>query len=104
SDGPRGGGSRPRPDGPDPQTTPADPREISIAREIIAAGQDEPRRRQDARRDRDEGASLHMRCFAQGEAKAIWGFLRAQLFGLRDPHHETRAYAAQIHLLDRAGE
>ena len=45
-----------------------------------------------------------MRRLAQGEAKAIGGLRREQAFRRRDAQHETRTYAAEIHLLDRAGE
>ncbi len=80
----------------------ADPREISVARKIIAARQRRMRRRHEPRLQRDEVARREIRFAARRQPHARRNDAARQALRARDAQDEARAAASQIELLDEA--
>ncbi len=82
----------------------ADPREPGVAGEVVAAGFRRAGRRQQTGFHLDESAGVERRRAAGAEPHAIGCLRRLQPIARGDAQDETRALAAEIHLLDVALE
>ncbi len=100
----RGIRRRHRLDAPERAADAADPREIGVAREVVAAGQSGARRRQQPRLEGDEISRREAGRSPRRESHAGRDHVARQSLGACDAQHEARAGAAQVDLLDVAGQ
>ena len=100
----RGIGRRRDLDAPERVADAAQPREIGVAGEVVAAGQRRARRRQQPRLEADEVAGGEGGILARRQAHARRNHAAGKTFRAGNAQHEARAGAARIDLLDEAGE
>ena len=91
-------------DRPERRTDRADAREVSVAREIVAAGHDRARRRQEPRGQRDIIARRDIGRAPRGHAHAVRRETGGHVAGVDDAKDEARADRADVDLLDEAAQ